>query len=356
MREDSLLQMPQRLNVLVKWGEGPHMSALALLPLALAFPWMALRSGGRGWMAAAAVFSAWVVANNFYGALALAMLFPLLLWSLWITHLDRRMPVRAAVIAGLAFGLTAFWLTPSYLRITTENLRLVAQPGKPWARWTALALAILFAWVTARLARGRKERAWLVFVSGAALFFGLQVIGSYYFNFRITGEPHRLAPELDLILILLSIEGLRRLARWKQTLAVILVVVAFAAGWRYLARPWSVFEADPNPTARMEYRLPEWIASHLPGARTFASGSLRLWYNAWRDGGTGGRRLRTGAAQWRAFPGAMAGDAGRGTGPRYRLAAGCWGGRGGAAPTRIGGDFSGVRRAAEVRRAAARVV
>ena len=169
------------------------------------------------------------------------------------------MPWRAAAIAALAFGLTAFWLTPSYLRITTENLRLVAQPGKPWSRWMALALAILFAWASARLARGRKERAWRVFVAGAALFFGLQVIGSYYFDFRLTGEPHRLVPELDLDPDSAAIEILRPLAgasaRWKQALAAILVVAAFAAGWRYLARPWSVFAADPNYTARMEYRL-----------------------------------------------------------------------------------------------------
>jgi hypothetical protein len=150
-----------------------------------------------------------------------------------------------------------------------------------------VALAILFAWTSARLARGRKDRAWRVFVAGAALFFGLQVIGKYYFDFRITGEPHRLVPELDLILILLAIEGLRMLAgasaRWKQALAAILVLAAFGAGWRYLARPWSVFAADPNYTARREYRLSEWIARNLPGARTFASGSLRLWYNAWRS-------------------------------------------------------------------------
>src|SRR5262249_26689821 len=143
---------------------------------------------------------------------ALAMLFPLMAWSLWITHLDPRMPWRAAAIAALAFGLTAFWLTPSYLRITVENLRLVAQPGKPWSRLSALVLAILFAWVSARLARGCPERAWRVFVGGAVLFFGVQVAGSYYFNFRVAGEAHRLAPELDLILILLAIEMLRALA------------------------------------------------------------------------------------------------------------------------------------------------
>src|ERR1017187_7019894 len=36
-RGDAWLLHPQRLGVLVKYGEGPHMSALALIPIALAF-------------------------------------------------------------------------------------------------------------------------------------------------------------------------------------------------------------------------------------------------------------------------------------------------------------------------------
>jgi hypothetical protein len=280
VREDSLMAMPQRLNVLVKWGEGPHMSALALLPLALACAWIAIRSGGWRWIAGAAVFSAAVVSHNFYGAVSLAMLFPLLVWSLWITHLDRRMLGRSAAIAALAWALTAFWLTPSYLRVTTENLRLVARPGNAWSRWTALALLILFGYLSSKFARGRKDQAWRLFAIAAALCFGVQVLGVYYVNFRLTGEPHRLMPEFDLFLILLTIEMLRT---QRRAVAAALVLIALAASWRYLAHPWSVFTADPNPEARIEYQLSGWTARNLPDARTFASGSLRLWFDAWHD-------------------------------------------------------------------------
>jgi hypothetical protein len=279
-REDSLLRMPQRLNVLIQWGEGPHVSALAFVPFALACAWVAIRGGGRRWIAPAAVLAALVVSHNFYGALAFGILFAVLAWSLWITHLERRIWTRAALIAVLAYVCSAFWLTPSYVRVTIENLRLVAHPGNSWSRWLAAGVIVLFAAVSARLARGRKHLAWRVFVCGAALIFSLDVIGSYYFGFRVAGEPHRFVPELDLVLILLCVEALSR----RRAVAALAVVAAFAAGYLYLSRPWSVFEADPNYRARVEYKLSEWLARTMPGARAFVTGSLRLWYNAWFDG------------------------------------------------------------------------
>ena len=279
-REDSLLRMPQRLNVLIQWGEGPHISALALAPFALAGAWFAIRGGGRGRIALAAVLCALVVAHNFYGALALGILFAVLVWSLWITHRDRRMWTRAAVIVLLAYGMSALWLTPSYMRITMENLRLVSRPGNAWSACAAAAVAALFGYVSARLVRGRKEFAWRVFVCGAALFFSLDVIGNYYFGFRVAGEPHRFVPELDLALILVSVE----LLRGRRIVAAAAVMAAFSAGYLYLSRPWAVFVADPDYRARIEYKLADWMARNMPGARAFVTGSLRLWYNAWHDG------------------------------------------------------------------------
>ena len=52
-RGDAWKLHPQRLGVLVKYGEGPHMSALALIPIALAFTWLALEKR-RPWAVALA--------------------------------------------------------------------------------------------------------------------------------------------------------------------------------------------------------------------------------------------------------------------------------------------------------------
>jgi hypothetical protein len=52
----------------------------------------------------------------------------------------------------------------------------------------------------------------------------------------------------------------------------------------YCADAWSVFHAASDHRERPEYKLAEWMARHRPGARAFAVGSVRLWYNAWHDG------------------------------------------------------------------------
>ena len=60
--------MPLRLGVLIRYGEGPHMSSFALLPFSLAAAWYGLRRQRRAPLAASALLAALVVANNFYGA------------------------------------------------------------------------------------------------------------------------------------------------------------------------------------------------------------------------------------------------------------------------------------------------
>ena len=77
----------------------------------------------------AGVFSAGVVSNNFYGATALAVFYPLLIWAFWITRQDKSIFVPAAVIPVVAYGLTAFWLVPSYFKVTAENMKYVAEHG-----------------------------------------------------------------------------------------------------------------------------------------------------------------------------------------------------------------------------------
>jgi hypothetical protein len=287
-RHDSPLHIPQRLNVLIKYGEGPHISSLSLLPIALLFAWRALSRSAPTSTVFAAVFCALVVAHNFYGATALAIFFSLVVWSLWVTQRDSHLFIRAITIALLAYGLSAFWLTPSYLGITASNLKLVAEPGNVWSRAIAIAVALSFAAASWWLVRKHRVRAYTIFISGAALCFSCIVIGHYYLGFRVVGEPHRFVPELDLVLILGGVEGLRWLSNhgkpWTRVLAAVIVIGAFATAGQYVNHPWSVFIPDMNFRSRIEYRLSDWLSKNMPGARIFVTGSLRFWYNVWHDG------------------------------------------------------------------------
>ncbi len=286
-RADAWLHHPTRLGVLVRYGEGPHMTALALLPIALAAGFVALREWRPRATALAAIFCALVVSNNFYGAVALAICFPILLWSTWITYQRNGIWLRGLAIPVIAYGLTAFWLVPSYLRVTSFNLKLVSEPGNAWSIWVAMAALIAYLALSGKWARGKPELFYAVFVTGLALFFALDVLGNEFAGFRVAGEPQRLTPELDLALILLSVEGLRRLwirdTAGSRAIALGAALMAFATALPYARQAWQIIVRDPNYADRVEYKLTDWMASHAPRSRAMATGSLRFWYDAWHD-------------------------------------------------------------------------
>jgi hypothetical protein len=296
VRADAWDWTPQRLSVLVRYGEGPHMTALAVLGFALWACWWALEKNRPGALAAAAVLCALAVSNNFYGATALAIFFPVMAWSLWITRLDYWIPIRAAAIAVLSYALCAFWLTKSYIQVTLNNLKIVAQPGHMWSVWVALGVAVAFVLASGRWGRGQPLRAWPVFVWGSFLAFTLNVLGHHFFNFRITGEALRLVPEMDLVMILLAIEGLRRLwsveAAWwpgwfkrrawvTRSVAIALAAAALITAPLFVRKAWRLYPRELDYTKRIEYRVTQWLAKNMPDARVFASGSVRFWFNAW---------------------------------------------------------------------------
>ena len=308
-RDDAWQWMPLRLGVLVKYGEGPHMTALALIPFALTFTWRALERRRPADLALAALFSAGVASNNFYGATALAVFYAILVWSFWITRQDWSIVVPVLAIPALSYGLTAFWLVPSYFRITAENMKYVSEHGSMWSVWIALTLALAFVLTTHRYARSRPERTWAVFVSGCALFFSLNVLGNYVFNFRVYGEPQRLVPELDLVYILGAVTFLRwgwNRGGWAPRLAAALVVAAaFATTLGYVRHAWQIFPLSPDYQNRVEYRVTDWLSKNMPDARHYATGSVRFWFDAWHDlaqiGGGSEQGLMNGnviTAQW----------------------------------------------------------
>ena len=49
--------VPVRFGVLIRYGEGPHITALSLLPIALAFTWRALEAKTAALLILAAIFA-----------------------------------------------------------------------------------------------------------------------------------------------------------------------------------------------------------------------------------------------------------------------------------------------------------
>jgi len=136
-----------------------------------------------------------------------------------------------------------------------------------------------------RLGNRRPEREWTVFAAGAVVIVGVYVLGFFYFGFRTAGEPGRLVPELDLALILGSLEAIRTL--WNRPrlrpAAVLLTVIAFTPAVRYLEHARSPFPKAPPVENVYEYKMAKWVNGHLPGERVLPTGTVRFWFDAWFD-------------------------------------------------------------------------
>jgi hypothetical protein len=280
-------RVPVRFSVLTRYGEGPHITALCLLPIALAFTWYWLDGKQPRALVLAAVFCAAVVSNNFYGATSLAIFFPLLLWSFFVTRGDRRALLPALTIPLLAYGLTAFWLTPSYLRVTLHNMEYVSDKGHAWSVAVAAVVLVAYGFGSYKLAARRKERTWAVFVAGSVLFFTLNVLGNYYADFRVIGEPGRLVPELDLVFILGAVMLLewmwRRRGPWLKLVVAAVAIVAFASSRHYIKHSHELIQRWDNYQSRVEYRVTDWLWKNQPNARVLTSGTVRFWFDTWHD-------------------------------------------------------------------------
>ena len=284
-RNDSPYWVPQRLHVLAVYGEGPHISSLSILGFALAACFVALREWTPRLFAAAGILCAAVVATNFYGATALALFFPILAWATWLEVRRNSVWLRSAAIAAMAYGLCAVWLTPSYLRITALNMRWVAESSKSSSIAIAIGCAVIFGIVTFMIAKSRGIRAWPVFLAGAASFTSIYVLGFHFLDLRVTGDANRLAPEMDMALILLV--ACCAVSWWKMPRVRILIVILLGAACypagQYLAHRRSQLLRAHSIQTRPEFQVAKWMAENLPAARAFPTGSIRYWYNAWYD-------------------------------------------------------------------------
>ncbi len=293
MRGDTYFLAPMRLHVLMRYGEGPHISALSVLPIAWLAAWRRFQGGGVRWLLLSAAASALVVTINFYGATALAVTFPLLAWACFLPRYNWRVFRDGICIVALSYGLTAWWLTPSYLQVTGRNLRLVAPPGDPRSIAIFAALLIAAALVSLWLRRWPRFSAYGLFVWSGLGLLSVYVLGYRWFGLQIAGVPQRLIPELDLFAILCGVQGVWWLWAWRSAgslrwmprgAAALLLLLSLWPARHYLRHVYTEFPRDRQWQQRIEYRTAAWLAQHFPGQRVFLTGSIRFWYNVWQNG------------------------------------------------------------------------
>jgi hypothetical protein len=293
LRQDSPFMVPWRLHVLIRYGEGPHVSSLAMLPLVWLCAWRRFHGGRLLWVGLAACSAALVVTFNFYGATALAITFPLLVWSCFLRRWEWRVVRDSIFIGALSYGLTAWWLVPSYLRITARNLRMVSPPGNRWSLPVLILILLIYVLISIRIRRWRKFSEYSYFIWSGLGFLALLILGARWFDFQVAGNSLRLIPEMDALAILCATQigvllwsaPVKPRARLVLRGALlVLLLISFRPAWRYAKHVYVEFPQDRRWQEGVQFKTARWVREHFPDSRVFVTGSIRFWYNVWFSG------------------------------------------------------------------------
>jgi len=303
-KDRGIVQLPWRIQVLAKYGEGPHNTGLTLLPLALAAVWRAGQTcaKGRGYprILAAALLLAAIPLTNWVAALGLAISSLLLLLAAWGEPGFRAW--RALGAAGLAWLLASFWLTPSFVKTIAFNWPADSFAYQLHEKQMELLAGLLAGALAIRLAfRLLHGSFYFCFVTLGAFAFGFIATAFYVYGADTIPESRRYAIEFELFVAMALVEGLRLALRSaNSTIRLcamgtggVMLLVGAPQLWAYAAQGWRAWLPSP-PESTVEYRLAQWIAGHPPEGRVFASGGLRFRLNSWVDVAQVGGGFETG--------------------------------------------------------------
>ena len=248
----------RRLQVLVFWGESPHTTALALLPVAVVCFSRAVTLKERRWKLLAGLSAACLVLSNAFGIVML----PVTLLC-WLVAFPARPWWKAALtfaaIGSVTCAWLSPWLSPGMLRAIRANsattggdFRYTAQSWLALALVTAGFLVLTLATGKGRVAPHLRFFALLGFVTTAT------VVAWYAWSVAIIPQPARYQLEMDLALLLCLVftgawllERLPTRARQGLVVAVFAALMAQTVHAAIYARTL-IRAADPTPSRRIQ--------------------------------------------------------------------------------------------------------
>lgn len=290
MRDQGITYLPWRIQVLMKYGEGPHNTGLTLLPLALIALWHA-STRRRFWqLFAAAALLAGVSLTNWVACLALGWCCLAMLIVGTATRQEHGFSGKRLIQASaLGYALACFWLTPRFIHTTLFNWPVDAFQYKvqmtQWMLFGGMIVIPLLGWFAAMK---RPVLFYNVFLAICLAGFLFVVGGHYWFAADAIPESRRYAIEAEWFFFVVLFELVRFLLLhpnrlWRDALMVALGV---HLGWyppqarAYASETWIMHRPSPRQNS-IEYRVAEFVNSKQPRGRIYAGGGTRFRLNSW---------------------------------------------------------------------------
>jgi hypothetical protein len=270
----------------VGYEEAAHYFALPLVLLAIAAAWRS-RWLTAALLTAAVMLTSWPALIGLglgLGAVAVAR-----------TH-DLgavKSALRTVALAGTAYGLSAFWMTPGFFvsssllnRVTLRHTYSAAPFNG--TTWLILAVASVLIGVSfwrrvpAPLA---LAVAWVALTGAVVVCYTLE--GNY-----LLPLPHRYILEFNVALVL-GLAGLISLAPGKLQIAIAaaLMIASSAPAFSFVTHAWKVRPPEEDPRNGVGFQIAAWLNQHAGSDRVFVTGeldsTLSIWSNVPQVGGMG---------------------------------------------------------------------
>jgi hypothetical protein len=277
---------PRRFQILVHYGEGPHITAVMLLPLVILCLYRAGVERRAFYFPIACAVLASLVLTNWPGTVGLA----LAVVAFCISELgEHRVAwVRLGAIGAVAYLLACRWIPPSTVALVVEDAQQTDGNNRFHATHLlylgGAAAFLLLAHISLRRAGAPPFLRFGIYFT---LLTGLVTFSRAWFDVNLVPQPTRFQVELEMA-IAITVCFLAKLLwnRMPRRVYIILGPVLLLAAIpliksdrRYARR----LSAPMDMTQTSEYKMARQFARLRPQDRVFAPGDISFWMNLWTD-------------------------------------------------------------------------
>lgn len=292
--------VPWKLIGLMIYGQGPHIIALALIPLAALFFLHTLKYPTFKYYLLTGIVNALVALTHWPSFIILILLEFILLFSeILLGHTLRKFKTALFCFL-LTYGLSAFWLNPAFLArsYSLGGEEILAN----WVKLVPISFVVIPVLVTVLfLIFDRRPRLQPFLVSFFWLVIPLLFIMAYnVYNKALVPKPDFLSPELGMgtaillaVLLTILLVVLLRILRFRLKMRVYNVVnlssFVFLIGiFIYLASfsfnsAHQLTKGNPNIKKTAVYQVAKYLEKQKDGGRVLTEGNSALWLNVFSN-------------------------------------------------------------------------
>jgi hypothetical protein len=276
----------RRLYLITVWDDGPHVAALALLPVAILFIYQSLQTRKAVYYPWAILSIALVVSASAFGSTMLALTLFCLVAGCFLHDLKRALLLLAA-LGVVAYCIASPFLPPSLIETIRADANANGNGGWSVASCTALSLTAIGWLVCWHIIHRRGIEPPVRFFVLFAYIATMVPLLALYANRFFLPQPARYKFEMEFALIVAIVFALRPVITklFRPMLACIVAFLLSLAAEQIVShRQLAKREIRPaDITKTIEYKVAKWVESNLPNQRVMMPGSIALWMNAFTD-------------------------------------------------------------------------